>query len=119
MKAEENKGSDTNAESADVDSHKALAIVGYIIPILFFIPLVTDAKNNTFAKFHANQQLNLLLFWVIGQIVGTLLSIILIGLIILPLVMVAGVVFMIMGIINSANGEMKKLPLIGGFELIK
>jgi hypothetical protein len=33
--------------------------------------------------------------------------------------MVAGVVFMIMGIINSANGEMKKLPLIGGFELIK
>jgi hypothetical protein len=55
MKAEENKGSDTNAESADVDSHKALAIVGYIIPILFFIPLVTDAKNNTFAKFHANQ----------------------------------------------------------------
>ena len=52
------------ADSTDVEKNKALAIVGYIIPILFFIPLVTDAKNSPYAKFHANQQLNLLLFWV-------------------------------------------------------
>jgi len=108
-------GSDKN----DAEANKAMAIVGYIIPVLFFIPLVTDAKNSPFAKFHANQQLNLLLFWVVGQIAGSVLTVVLIGLLILPLVMVAGLVFMIMGIINVSKGEMKKLPIIGGFEIIK
>lgn len=106
------------AETSDVEKNKAMAIVGYIIPILFFIPLVTDAKNSHFAKFHANQQLNLLLFWVVGQILATVLTFVLIGFLIFPLVMIGGVVFMIMGIINSANGNMKELPLIGGFKLI-
>ena len=46
----------------DVDNNKALAIVGYIIPILFFIPLLNESsKNSPFAKFHANQQLVLLI----------------------------------------------------------
>lgn len=130
---DENKINETQAQEApvapaqapqattndDVEKNKAMAIIGYIIPILFFIPLVTDAKNSQFAKFHANQQLNLLLFWVVGQVAGSVLSIILIGLLILPLVMIAGLVFMIMGIINASKGEMKKLPLIGGFDIIK
>ena len=55
---------------SDAEKNKAMAIVGYIIPILFFIPLVTDAKNSPFAKFHANQQLNLLISWVVVNVVG-------------------------------------------------
>lgn len=104
---------------SDVEKNKAMAIVGYIIPILFFVPLVTEAKDSPFAKFHANQQLNLLLFWVVGYIVSSILIIVLIGLILMPLVMIAALVFMIMGIINAAKGEMKALPLIGGFKIIK
>jgi len=103
----------------DAEKNKAMAIVGYIIPILFFIPLVTDAKDSPFAKFHANQQLNLLLFWVVGQIVGSVLIMVIVGALILPLVIIAGLIFMIMGIINASKGEMKKLPLIGGIEIIK
>jgi uncharacterized membrane protein len=105
--------------SSDADKNKALAIVGYIIPILFFIPLVTDAKNSPFAKLHANQQLNLLLFWVVGYVVSMILMVVLIGFLLYFLVMIAGLVFMIMGIINAAQGTMKKLPIIGGFQLIK
>lgn len=104
---------------SDADANKAMAIVGYIFPLLFFIPLVTDAKNSPFAKFHANQQLNLLLFWVIGQIAASVLIVVVIGALLLPLVVIAGFVFMVLGIINAANGNMKKLPLIGGFEIIK
>ena len=106
------------APSSDAEKNKAMAIIGYIIPILFFIPLVTDAKNSPFAKFHANQQLNLLLFWVVGQIAGVVLSFIFIGFLIFPLVMIGGLIFMIMGIINASKGEMKELPLIGGSKLI-
>jgi uncharacterized membrane protein len=32
---------------------------------------------------------------------------------------VAALVFLILGIINAAKGEMKKLPIIGGIEIIK
>lgn len=103
--------------SSDAEKNKAMAIVGYIIPILFFIPLVTDAKNSPFAKFHANQQLNLLLGWIVVNVVGGILPFI--GwFIILPLGTIFLIVVMIMGIIHASKGEMKELPVIGGFKLI-
>lgn len=103
---------------SDADKNKAMAIIGYIIPLLFFIPLVTDAKNSPFARLHANQQLNLLLAWIIVQVVGTIIPV-LGWFIILPIGSIALIIFAIMGIVNAAKGEMKKLPVIGGFELIK
>lgn len=110
----------TKADPADVEKNKVLAIVGYIIPILFFIPLLSeDGKKSPFAKFHSNQQLNLLLFGVIGYVVASILVVVLIGIILFPILWLACVVFFIMGIINVVNGEMKPLPLIGKFKLIK
>lgn len=106
--------------SPSVDKHKALAIIGYILPILFFLPfLMEEGKKSAFARFHANQQLNLLLFGVVGQIAAMVLTAVVIGVFLFPIVVIASLVFMIMGIINAANGNMKPLPLIGGFTLIK
>jgi uncharacterized membrane protein len=105
------------ASSEDVEKNKAMAIIGYIIPILFFIPLVTDAKNSPFAKFHANQQLILLIAAVVVNIVGGIIPFI--GwFIILPLGAIFLLVVAIMGIINASKGEMKELPLIGSIKLI-
>jgi len=106
------------AEPGDVEKNKAMAIVGYIIPILFFIPLVSEeGKKSPFAKFHANQQLNLLLGWVIVNVLGGIIPFL--GWFILwPLGSIFLIVVMIMGIINGSKGEMKELPLIGGFKLI-
>jgi uncharacterized membrane protein len=105
-------------DKTDAEKNKAMAIVGYIIPIIFFIPLLSDAKNSPFAKFHANQQLNLLLAAIAVNIVGTIIPF-LGWFIILPLGSILILVLAIMGLINGAKGEMKKLPIIGGFELIK
>ncbi|HRZ95476.1 MAG TPA: hypothetical protein P5262_02830 [Candidatus Moranbacteria bacterium] len=102
----------------DAEKNKAMAIVGYIIPILFFIPLVTDAKNSPFAKFHANQQLLLLIAAVIVNILGGAIPI-LGWFIILPLGCIFLLVMAIMGIISAAKGEMKPLPLIGSIHVIK
>ncbi len=107
-----------SVQVADVSQHKALAIVGYIFPILFFLPLITDAKENEFARFHANQQLNLLLFWVIGQAAASFLTVILIGLLLIPLVTIAGFIFLILGVMNVVNNRMKPLPVIGKFRLL-
>ena len=106
------------ADAKDVEKNKALAIIGYIIPILFFIPLITEAKHSQFAKFHANQQLLLLLAGIAINIVGSIIPF-LGWFIILPFGSIALIVLAIMGIISAAKGEMKKLPVIGGIELIK
>lgn len=112
-------GEESQAGGNQEAQHKAIAIVGYIIPVLFFIPLLSEAKNNAYAKFHANQQLNLLLWWVVGHVVAAILMFILIGALLYVVVYVGGVIFLVMGVINAANGQMKPLPLIGKIQLIK
>lgn len=105
-------------DRVDAEKNKPMAIIGYIIPILFFIPLVTDAKSSVFAKFHANQQLNLLLAAIAVNVVGGIIPF-LGWFIILPIGSILLIVLAIIGIINGAKGEMKKLPIIGGYEIIK
>src|SRR4030043_2293072 len=108
---EEQKQTQQGGQS-DAEKNKAMAIVGYIIPILFFIPLVTDAKNSPFAKFHANQQLILLISWVIVNVLGGGIPV-LGWFIIWPLGTIFLIIVAIMGIINASKGEMKELPVIG------
>lgn len=104
-------------DASDVEQNKVMAIVGYIIPILFFVPMLSE-KKSPFGMYHANQQLSLLIAAIIVQIVGTVIPI-LGWFIILPLGMIAVVVFAILGVINAAKGEMKPLPMIGGYSIIK
>ncbi len=116
---EEIRQSGQEIDRDDVEKNKLWAILGYIFPILFFIPLVTEGKNSQFAKFHANQQLIFLIFNIVGFTVSAILMIIIIGIVLYIAVMIAAIVFMIMGIINASKGEMKPLPMIGKYQLIK
>ncbi|MFC1608676.1 DUF4870 domain-containing protein [Patescibacteria group bacterium] len=110
--------SDSTEKSEGADKHKAIAIIGYIIPILFFIPLVSEDKEDAFAKFHANQHLVLLISWVIINIVGGIIPFI--GwFIILPIGTLTLIVCAIFGIVNASQGRIEKMPLIGGIEIIK
>ncbi len=54
----------------DVEKNKAMAILAYII---FFIPLLA-AKESKFAMYHANQGLNLFLFWVAYFVLSWILA---------------------------------------------
>jgi uncharacterized membrane protein len=86
-----------------------MAVVAYI---LFFIPLLTDAKNDPFVKFHVKQGLVLLLTGFAVSIVGSILPII--GwFIILPLGSLAVLILWIIGILNAVSGKEKELPLVG------
>lgn len=102
----------------DVEKNKLMAIIGYIVPLLFFVPLVTDAKDSPFARFHANQQLVLLIVAIAVNIAGTLIPVI--GwFLIFPIGMIAVIILMVIGVINASRGETKPLPVVGGAELIK
>jgi uncharacterized membrane protein len=109
------------ATNDGVSEHKLWAIVGYILPFLFFIPMIDEkSKNNAFARFHANQQLTLLAIglgmYVVSQI---LLGTFMMGLFfIMPLINIAVLVLVVLGVIHAAQGEMKELPLVGGIKLL-
>ena len=93
--------------------NKLMAALSYL-GILVLIPIFA-AKDDAFARYHANQGLVL---FVANVIISVLACI--------PLVnIVAGIlglvtfVFMILGIINAVKGEMKPLPFIGGIIILK
>lgn len=100
------------ADPADAEKNKTMAILAYFI---FFLPLLTDAKDSPFAKFHANQSLVLVLGWFVIMFVNIIP---LLGQLIWFIGSIALFVFWIMGLINASKGEMKELPLIGGIHIL-
>ncbi len=123
----QNSSSAENVGQSDVEKNKMIAILSYLI---FFLPFLTDAKDSKFARFHANQSLVLWIFsmvtlMVLMPIITLFLSVITLGLfllispIVFPLVALVFIGFGIVGMINANNGEMKRLPIIGGIDIIK
>ncbi len=96
------------------ETNKWICAIAYII---FFIPILVDSNNEDY-KFHTNQGLNLFILFVISSIIGSFVPVI--GwFLILPIASVFSFVLFIMGVINSLNGKMKELPVIGKYKLIK
>ena len=87
------------------------AIVAYII---FFLPLLTKAKDDPFVRFHVKQGLVLfllmLVFWLIKIIMPWYLYWRL-----SELFGLFTVIFLILGLLNVLQGKQEKLPLIGQF----
>ncbi len=114
---------DTN----DIHDNKAVSVIAYI-PILFFIPLLV-AGNSSYAKFHANQGLIITILSLIMGIVSRIISFVigwipfiggLISGIVTGVFSIVIVVLIVVGIVNTAQGKAKKLPIIGDlFEIIK
>lgn len=101
-----------SSNSSDVEKNKTIAALSYLI---FFLPLITEAKDSKFAKFHANQSLIV----VLTSLVGTVLNASVIGMVLGIPISIAAFVFWIMGLMNALNGEMKRLPIVGGVDIIK
>lgn len=98
-------------DSPQVEKGKVIAIIMYIIPILFFIPLVSEEYKTPYGKFHANQALLILIMGIIANVLAFT--------IIVPVVLgIAALVFVIMGIVSAYTGTDKPLPIIGNFNLI-
>ena len=87
-----------------------MAILAYII---FFIPLLTDAKNDPFVKYHVKQGLVLFICSAIAWAIVRVMPII--GWMISPLLDLAILALAIIGIMNATNGVEKPLPVIGHF----
>ncbi|MDR3120273.1 MAG: zinc-ribbon domain-containing protein [Clostridiales bacterium] len=110
------------APPGDAEANKGMAILAYI---LFFVPLLTGAHNTSpFVKYHTNQGTALFIAALLYAVVYNVLSRILVfipilGWLLMAILPIIPVAFLVIGIINAANGSMKPLPFIGGFDIIK
>lgn len=104
------------APKRDDSNDKIMGIIAYI-GILWLVPLLA-AKDSKFAMYHANQGLILFLFGILVGFVGGLIPF-LGWFIVAPIGSIMVLILAIMGIINASKGEMKPLPLIGGFTILK
>ena len=100
------------------NGNKLLAAISYIW--ILCIVTILCAKDDAFARYHANQGLVLLIANVAATVLGFVLAFIpVVGVIISWVISIALFVLMILGIVNAATGKMKPLPLIGGIQILK
>ena len=90
-----------------------MAAIAYI---LFFVPLLTDSKDDPFVKFHVKQGLLLLIVSVIVSIFNSFIGQIpFIGWLV-ALVLGLGVfALFVIGVMNALNGKTEPLPVIGQY----
>ena len=91
---------------------ETMAVLAYI---LFLIPLVAVSNRSEFLNHHVNQGLILFIFVVICRIVSYVIPIPFLGLIF----WITDIFFLIYGIMQVVNGQTGRLPVIGGFDIIK
>lgn len=100
----------TGIPAQEIDEGKVFAILSYIIPILFIVPLIQ--KNNAFSLYHAKQ---VMLLIIASLAIGFVNVIPCLG----QIVWAVGALFLfvlgIIGLINAIKGEAKPIPLIGKF----
>ncbi len=99
----------TTAPTAEPKHNTLMAVVAYV---LFFVPLLTEAKNDHFVKFHVKQGLVLFIACVASAI---FIRLPVIGWILMVPLNVFLFIVWIMGILNALSGKQKHLPLIGEY----
>jgi len=108
MAEETNQPVGENKTASTKGKNTGMAVLAYII---FFIPLLTDAKKDPFVKYHVKQGLVLFIGWVVIAMLGWFLPW---GFWWLERLLDLGLfILMIMGIIAASKGEQKPLPVIG------
>ena len=106
-KVNEEASAENTTTSIDIDMTKLYAVLAYI-GILFLFPLLL-CKDSEFVRFHTNQGIILFIASVICAVIPIVGWIASIGVLVL----------MVFGLINVSNGEMKELPVIGKFRILK
>lgn len=86
-------------------------LMAFVAYILFFVPLLTESKNDPFVKFHVKQSLGLLLCWVLTIVVGRLPFV----WIAMPFLQLAVTVLWIFGLVYALQGKQQALPLVGQY----
>jgi uncharacterized membrane protein len=103
----------TPVPSPSTGKNTTMAAIAYII---FFVPLLTDAKDDPFVKFHVKQGLLLVILGFALSIVNTILyRIPLVGWLVALALGIGLFALWVIGIMNALNGKQEPVPLVGQY----
>lgn len=125
---QEQKEESGGKESEKFSEYRNLAVLGYVLPFLFFLPLIEEkTKKVPYARFHSGQQLNLLILIIALYFASSFLYEIfymapfiykLISLV-MQVVYLGVLALIIIGAMQAYKGKIKELPFIGKFKILK
>ena len=99
---------------------KLFAILSYVGLLWLLGLLISPEKTSPFVRNHVNNGIILCIAGVASSVICGLLSFIVIGAILAPIIGIALTVFAIIGIVKAAQNQTYKLPIVGDkFTLIK
>jgi uncharacterized membrane protein len=103
----------SSSPSPSSTKNTTMAAIAYI---LFFVPLLTDSKDDPFVKFHVKQGLLLLILSVVVTIFNSIIGRIpFIGWLVAMVLGFGVFVLWVIGIMNALNGKQEPLPVIGKY----
>lgn len=107
------KSAQSTFEPEDVRRNNILVIICYVLPILFFLPIVVDS-NSSYCRFHANQILTWFIFGVaFGVVLGILTIIPVIGAIIDVIAGLCLIAVLVALGYGAYEGMAVRIPFIG------
>lgn len=89
---------------------KTRGIVAYITLIGWVIALVTNNPKDEQTSYHLRQMLGIMILSFAGSMVGIIPFL---GIIVVPIVMIASLVLWVIGLISAIEGSKKPVPFLG------
>ncbi len=121
------------ADPQDIEDTKVLSVLAYF-GLLVLVTIFGAPKKSVYARFHANQGLLLLILniglgiirsildgidWVLGALGGIIA---LLDIFTIPIglgILVIQIYLTVVGVMHAVKGEMKELPVIGKYRILK
>ena len=95
------------------DNNKLCAILSYLLIGVVWYFVDDKIKKDEFAKFHVKQAVTLLIADIIANAVLAIIPVL--GWMLIPILNLAVLVLVVIGIMNAINNEKKELPYIGQY----
>lgn len=103
---------EVKSQKPQIEPH-VMAALSYAIPLIMGMVVLLTEKENKFVRFHAFQSIIFGICWIGVSAIASSLYVVLIGLILAPLVTVAGVTLWFFLMWKAYNKEEYQLPYVG------
>ncbi|WP_157721930.1 DUF4870 domain-containing protein [Tumebacillus avium] len=98
---------------------KILAVLSHVsyffLPIILPVIVLLVKQDDQFVKHHAKQSLVFHAAIIVATLIAWLLTLVLIGFLLLPVIWIVGLVFTIIAIIRAVDSEYYRYPVAGNW----
>jgi uncharacterized protein len=97
----------TDSKNFALMAHLGGIVLGFVAPLIVYL-VKTDDK---FAKEEAKEALNFQITVAIGMLTASILTVVLIGILLFPIILIANLIFSILAAVDVSNGKSYKYPV--------